>query len=132
MPEWVIPHVLARSSRPGYGGEGGGSVPKDVVDQWLEDVRAMGIHSILCLLDDAQLAYYDSVPGGLLEHYRRSGLRVGHVPVRDLQSPPVPPAALVEIDRVFGSLPTPVLVHCSAGMDRTGAAVEYLLRKMES
>ena len=132
LPEWVVPSVLARSSRPGYPGERGGSVPADVVDRWLEEVRALGIHSILCLLDDAQLAYYDSVPGGLLEHYRRSGLRVGHIPVMDLQSPPIPAAELEEVGRVFASLPKPVLIHCSAGMDRTGAAVEYILRKIES
>jgi len=131
MPEWVKPDVLGRSARPGAGA-GHGPIPREEVDRWLADARAMGFRSILCLLDDRQLALYSALPGGLLEHYQEAGFEVGHVPVPDLQDPPVPPGDLETIGRIFAGLAKPVLVHCWAGIDRTGATVEYLLNKMES
>ena len=125
MPEWVRQGVLARSGRPG----GGLSALEQDVDAWLAEVRGMGIRSIVCLLDDQQLRHYAALPGGLLEHYRRAGFHVGHVPVPDRQTPPIAPEDLEAIDRLFRRLPKPVLVHCWAGIDRTGAAVDYLLSK---
>ena len=32
MQSWVVDRELARGSRPGYGGESGQSVPREVVD----------------------------------------------------------------------------------------------------
>jgi protein-tyrosine phosphatase len=105
---------------------------RDDVDAWIEEVRAMGVRSVLCLLDDRQLARYSTLPGGLLAYIRQAGLEVGHVPVPDLQSPPLSPQDLETITRVFEGLAKPVLVHCWAGIDRTGAAVAHLVRKMET
>jgi len=128
MIEWVIPGRLARSARPGYRGEGGGLVAASEVEGWLAEVKSLGILSILCLLDKDQLDFYRDLPGGLLQAYRRAGMAVGHVPVKDHQTPPIPADRLEDVARLFAALPKPLLVHCSAGSDRTGAAIAHLLK----
>ena len=128
--EWVIPGRLARSSRPGFGGTNPAEVDPADVEAWLDEARAQGIRSILCLLDERQLGYYRRVPGGLLETYRRAGMAASSVPVTDLQTPPIPPADLPRVWRAFRELPPPLLIHCSAGIDRTGAAVAYLRSRL--
>lgn len=126
MIEWVVPGRLARSARPGAGR----ALDSAAIDSWLAEARALGVRSILCLLDDDQLSRYDELPGGLLEVYRDSGFAVAHLPVQDLQDPPIPQEMLPEVWRVFRELPSPMVVHCWAGVDRTGAAVAYLLSRI--
>ena len=130
MPSWVIAGQLARSSRPGYDGERSTPVARHTVDAWLEQVKAMGIASIICFLAEDQLAYYDGLPAGLLGVYHEAGLSVAHVPAPDLRRPPLDEAQLEEAWQAYRMLPKPVLVHCSAGFDRTGHAVEHIRRRL--
>ena len=125
-----IPRVLYSSSRPGYE-FGRNPVPRQVVDEWLSEVQAEGIASVLCLLSDDQLSLYAGLPGGLLAYYRAKGLTVGHVPAKDHASPPLSAAQLATVEKVFATLPKPVLVHCSAGIDRTGLAVQHLKDRLK-
>jgi hypothetical protein len=126
--DWVIPGRLARSARPGFGGRNPMEVDPAEVEAWLDEARTHGIRSILCLLDERQLDFYRRLPGGLLESYRRAGMAVASVAVPDMQSPPIPEADLARVWQAYLDLPAPLLIHCSAGLDRTGAAVDHILR----
>lgn len=131
-PQWVIPGVLVRSARPGRPLGPYTDVPREEVDRWLAVVREMDVKSIICLLDDKHLCLYSDLPGGLVEYYRKNGFEAIQIMVRDpVLGGKVTDAALQKTWNAFQKLAKPVLVHCSAGRDRTGRAVEYLLNKLE-
>jgi len=87
------------------------------------------VKSIVCLLNEQHLKLYGAVPGGLLQAYRDAGFEFGHVPVADHQWPPLSCTELKAVEKHFNELTKPVLIHCSAGIDRTGAAVRHLKSK---
>lgn len=129
--DWVIKNQLARSSRPGYGGEyerGAASVID--IEYWVARVKKAGIKSIICLLAEEHLVLYSSaLPSGLIRYYEDSGFFVAHIPVRDHQYPPLTSEHLEQVWEAFQTLEKPVLVHCSAGVDRTGRAIEFIKAK---
>jgi len=127
--EWVIVDDLARGRRPGY--FQGHSVPRAEVDAWIVKVKALGVQSIICLLGEDQLPFYGQLETDLLSYYRAAGFRVAHVPALDRQTPPLSPEHLTSVWNAYQDLPRPVVVHCSAGLDRTGSAVEYILRRLK-
>jgi len=132
MCTWAIDNVLARSCRPGYYGERGLPVPKGDVDAWIGEVTALGIRSIICLLAEDQLPLYAQLPTDLISYYRKAGFTVKHVPAPDHQKPPLSDDHLEQIWEAYQALPKPVLVHCSAGIDRTGQAVTYIQQRFEA
>ena len=87
----------------------------------------MNIRSILCLLSEEQLGEFYGANGiNLLDLYREQGFVVSHVPVPDYQEPPLSKSNLADIQQALTKLQRPWLIHCSAGIDRTGAAVEFV------
>lgn len=89
------------------------------VDPWIDAVRSRGIERVVCLLSDRQLRRYHA----LLDAYRREfgRERVAHVPMTDHAL-----AAESELRAVLDGLRAaddadePVVVHCLAGIGRTG------------
>ena len=128
--EWVIDGVLARAQRPGYPVD---RPPAETVDRWIDAAFTLGVLSVICLLDHEQLSQYDHIElgdDGLLAHYRARGLKVAHVPADDYKTPPLSNEELAEVWDAYQRLEIPVLVHCSAGRDRAGAAVEHIRTRL--
>lgn len=121
----VIPDHLYRSSRPGYSGGGKTPVGMGEVQRWIESAQSLGVVSIICLLADEHLCLYPD--GDLLGLYHAAGFEVRHIPVTDHRRPPLTPDQLAAVLQAWRELPQPVLIHCSAGIDRTGAAVKHIL-----
>lgn len=131
MPNWVVEGLIATSPRPGYTPGPEYRVPAETVDEWLDRVVRHGIRSVICLIDQSQLwLYQHSLPEGLLGRYQQAGLEVAHIPAPDQQTIPFTPQQYEAAWTAFQSMRKPVLVHCSAGMDRTGRVVSHILMRM--
>jgi hypothetical protein len=136
---WALPKQLACSQRPLrdhpiYGGRS--PLPPEaraLVLNWVERIKNLGIRSIISLLEDAQLERYyirgglDLHPCGLLGYYRSQRLEVRHFPLTDYQRPPEADMELVL--QAFDELPKPVLLQCSAAIDRTVPVAAYIASK---
>ena len=126
---WVIPQKLACSQRPLRDHPTfGGYTPlppkaKPLVIAWVERMKEIGFKSVICLLEDRQLDRYYVRGGlglhqrGLLGYIESQGLEVRHFPTTDYQRPS---DELTEAAyKAWRQLPKPVLVFCSAAIDRS-------------
>ena len=100
----------------------------------MKRVQEEGVRSIICLLDEEQLAYYEPLelhPEGLLGFYRELGFEVCNIPIEDRpgRTDHITGDMLRRAVDAFDQMERPVLVHCSAGEDRTGAVIDHIMRE---
>lgn len=125
--EWN-PHLqIGRAYRPGYG-SGQLITRLGLVRDWILGVKALGVCSVISLLSEAELRWYEHLPGGLLGSYQSAGLEAFSIPV-PLDTPDVLTRNhLEQLDAAFERLPRPLVIHCSAGLIRSRAAVDHLIQ----
>lgn len=105
------------------------------VVSWVDRVKALGIRSILCLLELDQLDGYYMRGGlnihanGLLGYYKERGFDVYHFPMTDYKRPTE--ALMGRVLEEFDRLPKPVLIHCSAAIDRTTPVAAFIAARRD-
>lgn len=142
---WVLPDTLACVHRPlrhhpEFGGSGRRlpSVATSLIITWINRIKKAGIRGIICLMHEKELAHYGDLNLGannLVDYYRKEGFEVRHIPWDDLahrqQSDNSSFASELEIVQekaltAFQNLPKPIIVHCSAGIDRSSPVAAYI------
>lgn len=104
---------------------------KPLVIKWVRQVKRIGIRSVICLLEHRRLdrCYVSGGLGlhdrGLFGFYESRGLGVRHSPMTDYQRPHE--KEMRNVFRAFLDLPRPILLHCSAGIDRTAPVAAFIV-----
>jgi hypothetical protein len=123
---WEIDGVLACSERPGFPNH---TVPARVVDQWLEELRRQGVRSVINMLSEEEMAvYYRHLEQPLVEYCADAGFEVRQVSHEDLGVIVTKSVLLDRVHAAFNNLPKPVIIHCSAGAERSKLAVKAICK----
>ena len=97
MFRWAIKGTLAGGPRPRRRIKPLSQVSKSVVDGWIRQMKAKGIRSVICLLDNAQLRLYQTLPTDLMSYFRSCHLSAEHIPVRNYQHPALSASQLKKV-----------------------------------
>jgi hypothetical protein len=144
---WVIPKSLAVAQRPlrhhpVYGGSGL-PIPaeaKPLVLAWVEQMRLEGITIIISFMHDRDLRCYRDIDLDdldFIQFLQLEGLRVCPLPWEDpahsKTDSSVKRAKLEKIRedalKAYDAVPKPVLLLCSAGIDRSAPVAAYIWRE---
>lgn len=142
---WVMKDQLACAHRPlrhhpKFGGRGRRLPPEAAseVIRWVDRIVAAGLRGLICLMHPKEIAHYSDLDLGaldIIDLYRLKGLKVCHLPWADPahRSNHERTSFEVELHRIraealqcFDRLPKPVLLHCSAGIDRSSPVCAYI------
>jgi hypothetical protein len=147
LVHWVIRDNLACSQRPlrhhplfGGSGKNIASEAAPLVRDWPILMQCVGIKSIISLMHARDLVYYEKLNLGapnLIAFYQSSGFEVVHLPWEDphhskTSNVQVRQKLLSIRDKAlaaYDQLPKPVLIQCSAGIDRTAPVAAYIFAK---
>jgi len=110
------------------------------VFDWASRIKQFGIRGIICLLSPRELAHYAGLALGaanLIEFYENQGFAVLPIPWDDPRHRCVSEWSfqkeLVQKREValgaFDALDKPILLHCSAGIDRSSPVAAYIFVK---
>jgi hypothetical protein len=141
---WVIPSALACAQRPlrhhPYYGGSGSPIPgeaKPLILDWVKRIRLEGSASIISFMPDRDVRCYREIDLGglnLLEFIEDQGFHVCSLPWEDPAHSKTDPAAKrAKLERVrkdaleaYNQSPKPVLLQCSAGIDRSAPVAAYI------
>lgn len=144
---WVIADTFACAHRPlrynpTFGRERKGRyLPAEAgpaVLDWVRRIRESDIRSIICLMHQKELKHYAQLDLGaenLIQLYRKAGFGVRHIPWDDPAHRPgldratyADELARVRVEALgaFDELRKPVLLHCSAGIDRSSPVAAFI------
>ena len=106
-----------------------------LVVSWVKQVKSLGIKSIVSLLEERQHEKYYIRGGlelhaeGLYGYYRSQGFEFCDIPMTDYRKPSEPD--MEKVLKAFDQMPRPILLHCSASIDRTSPVAAFIVSKRE-